>query len=167
MCLLTNERYITYLTGFSIGRLIHAPRVGLGGTGSGGGGSKIYFYSKFNQILCVYYSHEWHVQRHTFLGPCPLGRGKKGKVSFIKSISKISKPNFVCLLTNERYITYQMGFYSVTWVMPQGWDLEVHLGCQNSTKFGLRVTHMNGILNVTMFWPPPTGTLRGQKVEYH
>ena len=26
------------------------------------------------------------------------------------SISKIFKPNFVCVLTNERYKTYQMGF---------------------------------------------------------
>ena len=26
------------------------------------------------------------------------------------SISKIFKPNFVCLLTNERYKTYQTGF---------------------------------------------------------
>ena len=32
MCLLTNERYKTYQTGFSFGRLGHAPGVGLGGT---------------------------------------------------------------------------------------------------------------------------------------
>ena len=32
-------------------------------------------------------------------------------------------PNFVCVLTNERYKTYQMGFHSVAWVMPQGWDI--------------------------------------------
>ena len=38
------------------------------------------------------------------------------------SISKIFIPNFVCVLTNERYKTYQTGFYSVVWVMPQGWD---------------------------------------------
>ena len=30
--------------------------------------------------------------------------------SIIKPISKIFIPNFVCVLTNERYKTYQMGF---------------------------------------------------------
>ena len=47
------------------------------------------------------------------------------------SILKIFIPNFVCVLTNERYKTYQTGFYSVSWVMPQGWDfgtLGVHRG---------------------------------------
>ena len=39
VCLLTNERYITYQTGFSFGRLGHAPGVGLGGTG----GQQFYF----------------------------------------------------------------------------------------------------------------------------
>ena len=41
MCLLTNERYKTYQTGFSFCRLGHAPGVRLGGTvGLGGGGKK-------------------------------------------------------------------------------------------------------------------------------
>ena len=42
--------------------------------------------------------------------PGALGRGQKVKyhlVSFTKSISKIFNPNFVCVLTNERYKTYQ------------------------------------------------------------
>ena len=56
------------------------------------------------------------MQQHNFLGPCPpeaLGRGQKVKyhlISITKSISKIFKVNFVCLLTNERYKTYQTGF---------------------------------------------------------
>ena len=50
-----------------------------------------------------------------FFGPAPwgLGEGQKVKyhiISITKSISKISIPNFVCVLTNERYKTYQMGF---------------------------------------------------------
>ena len=58
-----------------------------------------------------------------FLAPPPgaLGRGQKVKyhlISMTKSISKIFIPNFVCVLTNERYKTYQMGLYSVAWVMP-------------------------------------------------
>ena len=42
-----------------------------------------------------------------------LGRGQKVKyhlISITKSISKIFIPNFVCVLTNERYKTYQTGF---------------------------------------------------------
>ena len=42
-----------------------------------------------------------------------LGRGQKVKnhlISITKSISKIFIPKFVCVLTNERYKTYQKGF---------------------------------------------------------
>ena len=45
--------------------------------------------------------------------PGALRRGQKVKyhlISITKSISKIFIPNFVCVLTNERYKTYQMGF---------------------------------------------------------
>ena len=48
--------------------------------------------------------------------PRPLGpwggvkRSKNHLISITKSISKIFIPNFVCVLTNERYKTYQMGF---------------------------------------------------------
>ena len=62
------------------------------------------------------YLHEWGVQPQTFFWPRPpgaLGRGQKVKyhlISITKSISKIFIPNFVCVLTNERYKTYQTGF---------------------------------------------------------
>ena len=54
----------------------------------------------------------------TFFGPAPWGPGEgpKGQISIsifklkLQSISKIFKPNFVCLLTIERYKTYQTGF---------------------------------------------------------
>ena len=50
-----------------------------------------------------------------YLAPPPgtLGRGQKVKyhlISIAKSISKIIIPNFVCVLTNETYKTYQMEF---------------------------------------------------------
>ena len=51
-----------------------------------------------------------------FFLPRPLGqwgRGQKVKYNLIsstKSISKIYIINFVCVLTNERYKTYQTGF---------------------------------------------------------
>ena len=80
---------------------------------------------KFNQIWCVSYWHEGGVQRQTKIWPCPLGRGQKVKYHFIsvtKSVSKIFIPNFVCVLTNERYKHIRQDFHSVAWVMPQGWD---------------------------------------------
>ena len=50
-----------------------------------------------------------------FLVPAPwgLGEGPKGQISLnlnYKVNFKDFKPNFVYLLRNERYITYQMGF---------------------------------------------------------
>ena len=73
-------------------------------------------WTKFNQIWCVSYWHKLGVQRQTlFFAPPPgaLGRGQKVKyhlISITKSISKIFIPNFVCVLTNEKYKTYQTGF---------------------------------------------------------
>ena len=56
-----------------------------------------------------------HATAKYFLAPPPgaLGRGQKVKyhlISITKPISKIFIPNFVCVLTNERYKTYQTGF---------------------------------------------------------
>ena len=77
------------------------------------------------------------MQRQTFSWPRPLGRGQKVKyhlISITKSISKIFIPNFVCVLTNKRYKTYQMGFL----FCPLGHALEVGLwgagGAQGSKK---------------------------------
>ena len=42
--------------------------------------------------------------------------------------------NFVCVLTNERYKTYQKGFSSVAWVMAPGSDLG-GWGCQGGQNF--------------------------------
>ena len=47
-------------------------------------------------------------------GPAPWGPGEGSKyhlISITKSISKIFIPNFVCVLTNERYKTYQTFFF--------------------------------------------------------
>ena len=45
-------------------------------------GVKFFFFSKFNQIWCVSYLHEWHMHRHHVLGPHPpgaIGRGQNVK----------------------------------------------------------------------------------------
>ena len=68
-------------------------------------------WTKFNQICCVSYSHKWGVQRQYFL-PRDLGSWGEVKYHLIaikKLISKIFISNFVCVLTNERYKTYQTG----------------------------------------------------------
>ena len=70
-------------------------------------------WTKFNQIWCVSYSHEWGVQQQFCFGPTPWGpgEGSKGQIfSITKSISKFFIPNFVCVLTNGKYKTYQTGF---------------------------------------------------------
>ena len=52
----------------------------------GGLGAKKFFFPKFNQILCVSYIHEWHMQRHNFLGPRLLGHwGGAKRSNIIKS----------------------------------------------------------------------------------
>ena len=60
------------------------PVVGLGGTVGGGGGGVggPFVFTKFNQVWFVSYLHEWHINRHNFLGPHPLGpwRGVKNLI---------------------------------------------------------------------------------------
>ena len=57
----------------------------------------------------------WARNVKNFFAPPPgaLGRGQKVKyhlISITKSVCKVFIPNFVCVLTNERYKTYQTGF---------------------------------------------------------
>ena len=126
VCVLTNERYKTYQTGFFILSPGSCPRGGTWGYLV----AKIKFrpvvcplcylllnhLTKLNQIWCVSYLHKWGAQcKNFFWAPPPgaLGRGQKVKyhlISIAKSISKIFIPNFVCVLTNKRYKTYQTGF---------------------------------------------------------
>ena len=128
MCILTNERYKTYQTGFSFVRLGHAQGWDLG-VPWGVAGSKIFFFPKFNQIWCVSYLHALYMLGHHFFWPRPLGPwGGAKRSNIIKSelqsqFQRFLKPNFVCLLTNERYITYQTGFLFGRLGHAQGWDL--------------------------------------------
>ena len=57
----------------------------------GGWGASIFF-SKFNQIWCVSYLHEWHMHWHHFLGPQHLGPwGGAKRSNIIKSeLQKVS-----------------------------------------------------------------------------
>ena len=72
LCVFSRMKDIkTYQTGFSFGCLGHAPGVGLGGT-VGGWGCQFLF-SKFIQIWCVSYLHQWLMHWHHFFCPDPLG----------------------------------------------------------------------------------------------
>ena len=80
MCLLTNERYKKYQTGFSFGGLGHAPEVELLGTMGDWWGQKVFFSEIQPDLVCEL--HDWHKQQHNFLDPMPpwaLGRGQKVK----------------------------------------------------------------------------------------
>ena len=49
-------------------------------------GVQKFFFSKFNQIWSVSYLYEWHMHRHHFLGPRPLGPwGGAKRPNIIKS----------------------------------------------------------------------------------
>ena len=94
VCVLTNERYKTYQTGFLFCRLGHALGVGLWGTKGPKSNSVLLscplcylllnHWTKFNQIWCVSYSHELGAQRKIFFGPAPWGpgEGSKSQISF-------------------------------------------------------------------------------------
>ena len=70
--------------------------------------------------------------------PGALGRGSKCQISLIsitKSISKIFITNFLCVLTNERYKTYQTGFLFCRLGDAQGWDFRALGVPRRSKKF--------------------------------
>ena len=74
-----------------------------------------------------------------FLAPPPgaIGRGQKVKyhlISITESISKIFIPNSVCVLTNERYKTYQTGFSFCPLGHAQGVGLRRAGGAQGVKK---------------------------------
>ena len=110
-------------------------------------------WTKSNQICCVSCLHEWGLQLHIF-GPAPWGpeEGPKGQISFNiikkiirKSISKIFKQNFVCLLRNEIYKTFRTGFsfgrlghaQEVGLGGTMGVGGQKNIFFQNSTRFGV------------------------------
>ena len=47
----------------------------------------------------------------------------------------------MCVLTNEKYKTYQTGFHSVAWVMPQWWDFGA-LGVPRGVKKKFKLGHV-------------------------
>ena len=72
MYLLTNERYITYQTGFSFGHLGHAQGLDLWYHGGVGGPKNFFFRNSTKFGVCFTYMY-WDMHWHNFLGPHPLG----------------------------------------------------------------------------------------------
>ena len=116
-----------------------------------------------------------------FLAPPPGALGRDQKVKYhneiTKSISKIFKPNFVCLLTNERYKTYQTGFSFGHLGHAPGVGVGGTEGVWEDQKKNSEIqpdfvcvllTYMNGTCNSTIFGVFTPGALgRGQKGKYH
>ena len=94
-------------------------------------------------LVCELRTLMGHATSNIFTAPPPgaLGRCQKVKyhlISITKSISKNFIPNFVYVLTNERYKNFQTGFSfcrlgPVAWVMPQEWDFGA-LGVPRGSK---------------------------------
>ena len=117
-----------------------------------------------------------------FLAPPPgaLGRGQKVKyhlISITKSISKIFIPNFVCVLTNERYKTYQTGFSILSpGSCPRGGTFG-RWGCpggqkkiSNMVMWYIKLTGMTSRTKCKKHFHPRVNLVtlgRGQKVKYH
>ena len=95
----------------SDGICILSPQGWDAGGAQGGGGKK-----KFKHGQVVYQidgddeQNRIQVKFHPRVKLVTWGEVKYHKISVTMSISKIFIPNFVCVLTNERYKTYQTGF---------------------------------------------------------
>ena len=113
--------------------------------------SKKIIFPKFNQILCVSNLHQWHMQQHNFFDPHPLGPwGGAKRSNIIKSQSQSQFQRFfnqtLCVFSQLKDMKHiRRDYHSVTWVMPQGWDLGIPWGSWgpktffflNSTRFGV------------------------------
>ena len=107
----------------------------------GGLGGQNFFFPKFNQIWRVSYLHQWHMQRHNFMGPHPLGPwGGAKRSNIIKSQSQSQFQRFLkqtlCVLSQMKDIKHIIwDFHSIASVIPQGWDLGVPWGVGGQKTF--------------------------------
>ena len=120
------------------------------------------------------------MQRQTCFLPRPLGPSgvvKYHLISITKSFSKIFIPNFVCVLTNERYKTYQTGFVFCPLGHAPGVGLWGAGGAQgvnffflNMVMWYIKLTGMTSRTKCKKHFHPRVNLVtlgRGQKVKYH
>ena len=85
-------------------------------------------WTKFNQIWGVSYSHKWGVQRQ-FILPRPLGPWggvKRSSIIYFQLQSQFQRffSQTLCVFSQMKDTKHiRRDFYSVAWVIPQGWDL--------------------------------------------
>ena len=81
---------------------------------------------KFNQIWCVSDSHEWHMQRHNFLGPHPLGPWEGAKRSNLIQFQLLSQfqiflKQTLCVFSQMKDIKhFRQDFHSLPGSCPRG-----------------------------------------------
>ena len=82
-------------------------------------------WTKFYQIWCVSYSHEWDVQQQIFFWPRPLGPwGGVKRSNIIQSQFQRFLYQTLCVFSQMKDTKHiRRDFYSVARVMPQGSDL--------------------------------------------
>ena len=101
-----------------------------------------FFFWKFNQIWCVSCLQEWHMHRHHFLGPRPLGPwGGAKRSNIIKSELQSQFQRFLnqtlCISSQMKDIYYiSQDFHSAAWIMPRGgtWGYRGGLGVKKKKK---------------------------------
>ena len=132
MCVLTNERYKTYQTGFLFCCLGHASWVGLGGTGGAQGVNKIFF--KHGHVAYqIDGDDEQNKMQVTFSSrgqTDDLGARSKGQISLTCQFQRfLYKTLFVFSQIKDRKHIEQ-NFYSVAKVMSRGGTA----GCWGESK---------------------------------
>ena len=148
VCVLTNRRYKTYQTGFSFCRLGHALGVGLWGHWGCQGVQKFIFF-KHGHVAYQIDGDDKHIRiqaKFSSLGLTgDLVVRLKGQIPVIwvtMSISKIFIPNFVCVLTNERYKAYQTVFSFCRLSHAPEVGLWGHWGCPGGQFFFFKYGHV-------------------------
>ena len=83
-------------------------------------------WTKFNQIWCVSYSHEWGTQQHFFPAPLgPWGGVKRSNIIQVQLQSQFQRFLYqtLCVFSQTKETKHiRQDFYSVAWIMPKGWD---------------------------------------------
>ena len=140
------------------------------------------FFSKIQtDLVCELLTSMAHA-RAQFFCPHPLGPwGGAKSSSIIKSQSLSQFQRFLnqtlCVFSQMKDIKHiRRDFHSVTWVMPQEWDLGVPWGVGGPNFFFSKIqpdlvcellTSMAHSTAQFFLSPPPRALGRGQKVKYH
>ena len=135
MCVLTNERYKTYQKGFSFCPLGHAPGVGLWGAGGAQGGQKIFFFKHGHVVYQIDGDEEQNRMQVKVSSQGQTGDlGVRSKVKYHEISVTIFLYKILCVFSQMKDTKHiRRDFYSVAWVMPQGWDFGA-LGVPRGSK---------------------------------